>query len=420
MATARTTSVGVPSVGTRHPGGGQDGAPADAGEILNAVLLSAMAGRRALAVTADREDDAALLAQAVGSRLEAAGAVVMTAVAQPGMTLEDLLDQAAPSRTVPAGGESAGGPAALASRLLRGEDAGLLLVLQAHALDADLLGRLVALSQADWGEGRLLQVLLAGTAGLDLDPDGPVSRWHLAPPRDAGLPQASPGERPPPAPSRPHRLSIPALACVAAAAAACWLVATGPEPSPVHTEAVQTAEAVQAAEAPEPAEAAVGLLVSSDHGAAPVLPAGETIVVRVETASDSFVYCYYTDGLGQVARLFPNRFQPDALVPAGRVVEVPPGPERPFHIRLDTPGRPEVVACLASPTEVDGAALDGIDGVRTDDLLPIPGLELQDILGAFARLSGPGVDSATMPITVTAAARLSPYLQNAGLSAGSE
>lgn len=417
MATARTTSVGVPSVGMRHPGGGQDDAPADAGKILNALLLSAMAGRRALAVTADREDDATLLAQAVGSRLEAAGAVVMTAVAQPGTTLEDLLDQAAPPRTVPTGGEAASGPAALASRLLRGEDAGLLVVLQAHALDADLLGRLVALSQADLGEGRLLQVLLAGTAGLDLDPEGPVSRWHLAAPREAGLPQASPSDRSPPAPSRPHRLRIPAVACVAAAAAACWLVATGPEPSPVRPEAVQAAEAVQATEAPEPA---VGVLVSSDHGVAPVLPAGETIVVRVETASDSFVYCYYTDGLGQVARLFPNRFQPDALVPAGRVVEVPPGPERPFHIRLDTPGRPEVVACLASPTEVDGATLDGIDGIRTDDLLPIPGLELQDILGAFARLSGPGVGSATMPITVTAAARLSPYLQNAGLPAGSE
>ncbi|QQP90438.1 DUF4384 domain-containing protein [Skermanella sp. TT6] len=402
MATARTTSVGV-----RSPGIADGGAE----EIRNAVFLSAMAGRRAMAVTADREDDAALLAMAVASRMEAAGAVIMTAVAQPGTTLDDLLDQATPPRNRPAGRGSDGSPAALASRLLQGEDAGLLVVLQAHALDAGLLGRLLALSRAEPGEGRLLQVLLAGTAGLGLDQDGAVSRWHLALPQEAGLPQAVPGGRPTPG---PHRLRIPALACVAAIAAAGWLAAAGREPAPVRQEA---AEAPASAERPVTAGA---LLVSSDHGPAPSIPAGETVVVRVETASDSFVYCYYTDGLGQVARLFPNRFQPDALVPAGRVVEVPPGPDRPFHIRLDTPGRPEVVTCLASPAEVDGATLDGIDGVRTDDLLPIPGLELQDILGAFARLSGPGVDSATMPITVTAAARLSPYLQNAGLSAGSE
>ena len=52
MATARTTSVGV-----RSPGIADGGAE----EIRNAVFLSAMAGRRAMAVTADREDDAALL-----------------------------------------------------------------------------------------------------------------------------------------------------------------------------------------------------------------------------------------------------------------------------------------------------------------------------------------------------------------------
>ena len=40
--------------------------------------------------------------------------------------------------------------------------------------------------------------------------------------------------------------------------------------------------------------------------------------MRLETMTNKFVYCYYIDGFGQVARIFPNRYQLDAFVPAGR------------------------------------------------------------------------------------------------------
>jgi hypothetical protein len=143
------------------------------------------------------------------------------------------------------------------------------------------------------------------------------------------------------------------------------------------------------------------MVVSTDHGPMPTLRSGETVAVQVETSADKFVYCYYMDGSRQVARIFPNRFQPDALVPAGKMVQIPPGPEpeRPFNIRLETAGRLEAVTCLASSTELDGSRIDGTD---VEDLTPIPGLELQDLVDAFGRLSATGARSQTIPINVMA------------------
>jgi len=139
--------------------------------------------------------------------------------------------------------------------------------------------------------------------------------------------------------------------------------------------------------------------VTTDQGPTPSYRSGETIVVRVKTTPDAFFYCYYMDGLGWVARIFPNRFQPDSFVPAGQEIEIPPGPERPFNIRMDRPGRVEVVTCLASPHEIEPSQID--DG-ETEDLTPIAGMELQDVRNAFDAFSGSGGRSLTMPINVVA------------------
>src|SRR5688572_29696593 len=80
MAMLRMTSV-------------QEENPGGAEEIFNAVLVSAMAGYGAMAVTAAHDDDAITLARTVGTRMDAAGAVVMIAMAHPGASLCDLIDQ---------------------------------------------------------------------------------------------------------------------------------------------------------------------------------------------------------------------------------------------------------------------------------------------------------------------------------------
>jgi hypothetical protein len=433
--------------------------PGSAEETFKAVLVSAMAGCRAMAIIADDDAVASKVTSAVGSRMEGAGALVMTAIAQPGATLQDLIDQAAPpaprKRKDRNGKDRNGkdkanvpdGPAALALRLLQGEDAGLLTVAQAHLLDATILESLLSLSRIELEDNRVLQVLLSGNAvlntKLDRRAEGAqqvgVLRWFL----DSEPQAAASGPSRPVEPSRPTpRVAAPSairkpspaetsrllpsrllrrVGAVAflfiAAASAGWFIAglfqtettvaaveepAAPSPTPIQAPAIQApasqTPAIQTPTSERPAPTA-DLLISTDHGPRPTMRSGETVVVRLETTADKFVYCYYMDGFGQVSRIFPNRFQSDAFIPAGQAVEIPPGPERPFNIRLDTPGRIEFVACLASPTEVDSSR---IAGAEAGDLTSIPGLQLHDLLHDFAVLSTTGARGQTMPISVVA------------------
>src|SRR3954470_16687675 len=154
MAMARMTSVGGES-------------PGSAEETFKAVLVSAMAGSRAMAIIAggDDDDDASTVASTVGSRMEGAGAKVMSATARPGATLMDLIGQVAAPMTGRGKGRGRGGvpdgPTALALQLLQGEDAGFLAISQAHLLDPRTLENLLSLSQVEPGDGRVLQVLLS-------------------------------------------------------------------------------------------------------------------------------------------------------------------------------------------------------------------------------------------------------------------
>jgi hypothetical protein len=490
MAMARMTSVGGESSGSAE-------------ETFKAVLVSAMAGSRAMAIIAggDDDDDASTVASTVGSRMEGAGAKVMSATARPGATLMDLIDQVAAPMT--GGGKDAGrgkdtgkgkdrgrggapdGATALALQLLQGEDAGFLAISQAHLLDPRTLENLLSLSQVEPGDGRVLQVLLSGNAALNKLLDHSTSggaqqvgvlRWFLGPqPQAAVQTAASEQGAPPSRPTRPARPVIPpprptprmtasapvrkpslaglvrflptrlvsrigaiALLFIAAASAG-WFIAglfrtettiatveapAAPHPSPaiqaattkpattqpaaVQPAAIQPPSSETPASQPPASDGltpTADLMISTDHGPRPTMHSGETVVVRLETTADKFVYCYYMDGLGQVSRIFPNRFQSDAFVPAGEPVEIPPGPERPFNIRLDTPGRIEFVACLSSPIEVQSSRIAGADA---DDLTSIPGLRLNDLLHDFAALASTGARGQTMPISVIESAEGSP------------
>jgi hypothetical protein len=426
----------------------QEENPGGAEEIFNAVLVSAMAGYGAMAVAAAHGDDAATLARTVGTRMDAAGAVVMVAMAHPGASLRDLIDQIGVTvrpKVIPIAASKSKkakthrsddlpSPESLALTLLQGEDAGLLIIIEAHALDQDVLEDLLSLSQVHLGDGRALQVLLAGNDDLNANLDRitgqvRVKRWTLEPcaqpavqkaiPAPQPKPQPIPTPAPPSASRHPHHRHAAFGLLLTAAAATGWFAAD--RALTEYSVAVSEPPAIEAplAEAspqpepePEPApvepQAAIPspepppeILLSTDHGPMPTLNPGDTVVVQVETSADRFVYCYYMDSFRQVSRIFPNRFQTDAFVPAGQQVAIPPGPEaeRPFNIRLDMAGRLEVIACLASPTALDRSR---IDGTEIDDLTPIPGLGLQDVFDAFGKLAGTGARSQTMPINVAA------------------
>ncbi len=139
------------------------------------------------------------------------------------------------------------------------------------------------------------------------------------------------------------------------------------------------------------------LTLSSSRGPQPSYRVGEALVVNATTNAEGFLYCYYADAKGAVSRIFPNRFQPDAFVEARRQVEIPPGPQPPFNIRLEQPNANEQIACVSSPQEV-GLALP--DSYKAADLAVIPGATLDDVLGAYARLPKTTVKTGRMTVKV--------------------
>ena len=161
-------------------------------QVLNALLLSALAGRRAMAVIAADEADASALAARVAAHMEAAGALVLTVTGAPGLTLEELLGQEA-------------GRAVLAGTLAQNLDmAGLIAVSRAHELDPSVLAQLLRLCGAEPGTGLCVQMILTGNTVLADRLDGPdlaaivqrlkMLRWFVPSAKDpdpAGRPLAS-------------------------------------------------------------------------------------------------------------------------------------------------------------------------------------------------------------------------------------
>ncbi len=92
---------------------------------------------------------------------------------------------------------------------------------------------------------------------------------------------------------------------------------------------------------PPPARAATAGRRARPRGPKPSYRVGETMVVSVQPTQDAYVYCFYQDATGTVARIFPNRFQPDPFLHAGAQIEIPPAGTKSFALRFDKPGAPK-------------------------------------------------------------------------------
>ncbi len=162
-------------------------------------------------------------------------------------------------------------------------------------------------------------------------------------------------------------------------------------PGPAVPARVTTAAAV-----PAPQEAPRAVL-STGHGPHPTYRVGESLTLEAQPTQDAYLYCYYQDADGVVARVFPNRFQPDAFVHGNTLVRVPPG-NGAFDIRFDKAGGHEAVACFTASHEV-GLSLP--DRLKGQDLAPLPVRGLDDVATQFRSLGGARVDDARLAIEVT-------------------
>jgi hypothetical protein len=156
------------------------------------------------------------------------------------------------------------------------------------------------------------------------------------------------------------------------------------------TPAVATAATTPSPEVPR-------VLLATARGPHPVYRVGETLMLQVQPTQDAYVYCYYQDATGTVARIFPNRFQPNAFINARHQIEIPPNGHA-FDIRFDRAGGHETVACLAANREL-GLKLP--DSLKAQDLEPLPVRGLDDVAARFRDIGGTQVDDARLAVEVT-------------------
>lgn len=159
------------------------------------------------------------------------------------------------------------------------------------------------------------------------------------------------------------------------------------DPSSVPTASVMTAS-------PRPAAAAGPMTVKldTDRGPRPTYKPKEFLQARVSLTNDGILYCYYRDNSGTIARIFPNRFHPDAFVRAGQPFSLPPEGS-PFRIRFDKPGQEQII-CFASDRDIPLPA-----NLKGADLTPLKVASVDELSVAFKK-ANPNVAEAKLDIVV--------------------
>jgi len=146
-----------------------------------------------------------------------------------------------------------------------------------------------------------------------------------------------------------------------------------------------------------PTREPVVVTIESERGPEPSYAPYELFRARVNVSESAFLYCFYRDGEGEISRIYPNRFQADAYVAGGRVLEIP-GRSAPFEIRFDDGESIEEIACVASEREV-GLYLD--EELKTVDLSPLPVTSVDELISVFRDIDPNGLGVARMSIRVT-------------------
>ena len=96
-----------------------------------------------------------------------------------------------------------------------------------------------------------------------------------------------------------------------------------------------------------PSAGNLSLKLEPEGGTNRVFQTGEPFSFMASVAQDAYLYCYYQDHSGTVARVFPSRFQTDPKIAAGQLTQVP-SPNAGFVIGLEESGVTEQIACIAT------------------------------------------------------------------------
>jgi len=114
------------------------------------------------------------------------------------------------------------------------------------------------------------------------------------------------------------------------------------------------------------------MTLDTGRGQKPIFNAGESLSFKVKTTADAYVYCYYQEAKGDIFKVFPNRFSPNALISSGNDLVVPSSKQ--FQLKLEQRGDKESVMCIASHEDLD-AKLPMVLSERSLQPLPLKKME---------------------------------------------
>lgn len=175
-----------------------------------------------------------------------------------------------------------------------------------------------------------------------------------------------------------------------------------PAPAPPQTtrrSAVRNSTQAATPEPPETAAAQIAppldIALLTPHGSNPVYNLNDELEFTVDLSRSAYVYCYYQDATGAIARIFPNRFQPDPFVDINAPLRIP-GAESRFSIVFELPASIEVVGCFASEGDIDAS----LPAALQQDLTPLPIDSLEQVAAALAQQSTTNIAWAHLQIHV--------------------
>lgn len=136
--------------------------------------------------------------------------------------------------------------------------------------------------------------------------------------------------------------------------------------------------------------------LDTPRGTTPVYHVGERLELMAQVSDDGYLYCYYRDESGNIARIYPNRYALDSYLRAGQRIDIP-GPNAGFSIEFtEADQRPEVL-CLASKRDL-GAKLPA--SLKVADLEPVSVASLETVVQVFQVLDRDSLSYARLRLTV--------------------
>lgn len=153
---------------------------------------------------------------------------------------------------------------------------------------------------------------------------------------------------------------------------------------------------VKPASKPATAGGSINVYMSTSHGTTPTYRVGERLDLNAQVSEDGYLYCYYGDETGKIARIYPNRYTPNPYLSAGQRVNIP-SRDAQFSIEFTDPGSRQEVLCLASKQEL-GVKLPA--SFKVADLEPVGVSSFEEVVQAFQALDREGLSFQRIRLSV--------------------